>query len=257
MHAATQALVVGPPEQIHTATRGEGGEGRVGTGEGGRHDAHGEEHHHPLAQLSRCGEHGQQFIACGGERCALLCGQQGKEHAEAEEEQIGRHEGESIGAHVLLCVAQCLAGQVFLHHILVQARHHHNDEDTAEKLFPKILPRHPVVEHEHAAALIGHDGLHGLTGREAQLAHHLQDDENEGGEHAQRLEGVGPHQRLDATAARVEPNEGHHHHHCEGEGHAIAVEHEALQDDAHHIEPCSGPCHLGEHEEGSSRGIGA
>ena len=53
-----------------------------------------------------------------------------KQYAQGEEQQIGGQEGESIATHILLSITQRLAGQVFLHHILIQSCHNYYDEHT-------------------------------------------------------------------------------------------------------------------------------
>ena len=68
---------------------------------------------------------------------------------------------------------------------------------------------------------------------------------NEGSEHAERLQGVGPYQRLDAAATGVEPHEGEEHE--DGEGY-VPAEHEA-DDIAGHEELRTRAKELREQEE--------
>lgn len=136
-----------------------------------------------------------------------------------------------------------------MHHVLIQARHHDGDEGSAEQLLPEVLRRHPVVPHEHAAVLVGSYRLHGFAHAHAQLLRHIIYNKEQRGEHAGGLECVGPHQRLDAAAARVEPDEQRHAHDGYGERHAHGVEHEALQNDADDVEAHGGARHLRREEE--------
>lgn len=253
MRALAQPLVALALADVHTVARGQRRERTVGTRERGRHNAQGEQHQHHIAQQSRGGKHGQQLVASLRQGHALTGSQQREQHAQREEQQVSRHEGHAIGAHVLLSLAQRLAGEVLLHHVLVQSGHHNHDEDTAQELFPEVLARHPVVHHEDARVAVVDNGRHSLRRREPQGLHHLPDDEQQGREHTSGLQRVGPHQRLDAAAARVEPDERHHAHHRQRKRDAQRVEHEALQDDTHHIEPGRRTRHLRQQEEPRAR----
>ena len=59
--------------------------------------------------------------------------------AQNEEQCVDRKEAEPVAHHVLLCVFQCAAGEVLLHHVLVQSRHDHDDERAADELSPESL----------------------------------------------------------------------------------------------------------------------
>ena len=173
MYAAAQAFIVRPAADVDAVAGGHGGQGRVGRGEGCRHDAKCEQHQGALSQRTRCSKHWQQLIAgCRQFDTALLC-QQYQQYAQREEQQVGRQEGQSIDSHILLCVAQRAAGKVLLHHVLVEARHDDDYEHAAEELLPEVLPRHPVVPHKHARMAVLCDGLHDTCEVEVQLAHHL------------------------------------------------------------------------------------
>ena len=75
---------------------------------------------------------------------------------------------------------------------------------------------------------------------------------NEGGEHAERLQGVGPYQRLDAAATGVEPHEGEEHEDGEGD---MPSQHEA-DDIAGYEELRSRAQQFRQQEERCSRLIG-
>ena len=178
-----------------------------------------------------------------------------QEHAQREEQQVHRHESEAIRTHVLLRVAQRTAGQVLLHHVLIQPRHHHHDEHTAQELLPEVLRRHPVIPHEHARMTVGSHRPRGFHPTKAQLAHHLIYNKAHGNEHTGCLKRIGPHQRLDAATSRIEPHNSHHHAHREHERHAQRVEHKALQNGAEQIELDGGGGELREQEEARTRQI--
>ena len=179
-----------------------------------------------------------------------------QQHAEGEEEQIGRHEGHAVAAHVLLGIAQRLTGEVLLHHVLIQSCHHDGDEGTTQELFPEVVGRHPVVEDEDTAHGRGGDGIDGFTHGEVQVTDHREDDHDEGREETDGLEGIRKHQCADATTTGVEPDEGHHQEHVHEEGDAHGVEDKLLEDDTHHVEPHGGTRHLRQEEEGGPRQIG-
>ena len=256
MHLFAEIFILIAPEDIHAYTGGKGGKSRVGTRETGCHHSYREEHGHHRSQGTRGSKHRQQVVGLFGKGHALRLGQHHQQHTEGEEEQIGWHEGETIAAHVFLGFTQCLAGQVFLHHVLVETSHHDDHEDTAEKLFPEVLSRHPVVEDKDARVFILADSCDGLRGCHSELSCHLIYNKDKRGKHAECLKGVGPYQCLDASLACIEPDEHHHRWHGEPEGNTDVVEHEVLQDEAHHEEAHGCSCHLRQQKEGSSRLVG-
>ena len=253
MHALAQLHVVLPAQNIHAETRGDGRERRIGTRKARRHDADGEQYHHQGSHHARCRKHRQQIVRSLRQRHALLLRQHHQQHTQTQKEQIGGHKGETIGAHILLRLTQRLAGKILLHHVLIQSRHHDDHEHAAQKLFPEILLRHPVVEDEDARMTVVGYRLDGFRRRHAQGCHHLIDDEDECGKHAGGLEGIRPHQGLDAALARIEPDEHHHHGHRKPERNAHPVEHEALKQDADHKESHRCPRHLRQEKERGAR----
>lgn len=179
-----------------------------------------------------------------------------QQDAEGKKEQVGGQEGDAIGAHIFLRLLQRAAGQVLLHHILIEPCHHDHDEHAAEELFPEVVGRHPVVEHEDAAHLAVSNGVDCLSHRQTQAARHLADDQDKGREEAERLEGVGEHQRADAAPSGVEPDKQHHPHDIGDEGNARRVEHELLQDHTDHVELDRRSRDFRQQEEPGTRQIG-
>lgn len=252
VRATAQALIVGTLANIHAIARGEGSQGGVGTGKRGRHHTEQEKNEHALAQCTRGSKHRHELVGRGGQRHALFLRQHHQQHAEREKQQVGRHESQSVAAHILLRIAQVAAREVFLHHVLVEARHHDHDEHAAQELFPEILSRHPVVPHEHPRMAVGGNRLHRLAHREAELARHLIYNQSQSCKHAERLQAVGPNERLDAAAPRVEPNQRHHRH----DGGQERRSEYLLHDEADHVEPRRRARHLREQEEGRTRFVG-
>ena len=83
-----------------------------------------------------------------------------------------------------------------------------------------------------------------IANRHVEIAHHIVNDKNQGGEHTNRLERVGPNQCLDASPTRVKPYQQHHAHHGDGKRNTVWMEHKPLEDDADHIETHSSTRHL-------------
>ena len=253
MGTLAQLFVARAMAYIHAETGGEGSECRVGTAERGRHNANGEEHHDRRTERTAACKHGQQFVTLVGQSHSLLLCQQHQQHAQREEEQVGRHKGKAVGTHILACLFQILARQVLLHHVLVEASHHNHDEDAAEKLFHEMLAIHPIVEHEDAAVGTLRHGLHRLAHAHAQPAGHLHKDEHHSREQAKGLKRVGPYQRADASPASIEPYQRHHQGHRQGKGQMHLAEYKALQQHTHHIEAHRRTHNLGNKEEHGGR----
>ena len=118
-------------EEVHTDARGQRGQGRVGAGEGGGNQANAERYRHPRAQHARGDDRGQEFVAAAGDGQALGHTDAVEQDAEAEQEEIDGNEAQAVGAHIALCFAEGAAGEVLLHHVLVEARHDDDDEHAA------------------------------------------------------------------------------------------------------------------------------
>ncbi len=168
---------------------------------------------------------GEQLVSL--DACGISCMYR-QEYAEGQEEEVGRHKGNTVGTHILLGILQRLAGEVLLHHILIKTGHDDGNEDSTEELLPEMMGRRPVIEHEDAAHRTVGNGTDGLTDGEVQQADGFEDDQYQCSEQAEGLEGVGEDQRANATATGVEPDEQHHNHHVYYEGYACRVEHELL-----------------------------
>ena len=86
----------------------------------------------------------------------------------------------------------------------------------------------------------------------AQRRHHLTDNEDERSKHTERLKGIRPHQRLDATLARIKPDKQYHDRNRDPERNTNPIEHETLQEDTDDKETDRSSRHLGQEEERSS-----
>ena len=155
-----------------------------------------------------------------------------------------------------MCITQGFAGQVLLHHVLIEARHHDGDESTAQKLFPEIVWRHPVVEDEDTTHPAVGNGADGLAYSKVQMSDDFQDDQHQRRKQADCLKAVCKHQRPDSASTGIEPDEQYHTHHIHDKGNACRLEHKLLEDNANHIESDGGAHHLRQQEEPRARQVG-
>ena len=95
-----------------------------------------------------------------------------------------------------------------------------------------------------------------LRWRHSQGCHHMIDNQDERSKHAGSLEGIRPHQRLDATLAGIEPDEHHHHRYRHPERNSHSIEHEPLQQNADHEKADCRSRHLRQQKERSTRLVG-
>ena len=72
---------------------------------------------------------------------------------------------------------QIAAGEVLLHHVLIESGHDDDDKDAAEELFEEVLTGHPVIEYEDAAVFAVADGLYDAVEAYIQLLYGEVDDE--------------------------------------------------------------------------------
>ena len=255
MHPSAQAYVIGPPHEIHTETGGQAGHGRVGTAEGRGHNADGKEHQRRLSQHAAAAQRGQQRIARGRRRHLHHVTEVVEQHTQRHEQEVHGQIERPVHTHIQLALAQCLARQVLLHHVLVQARHHDHDEYAAHELLPEVLLAARIVKDKHTAHGAFAHRCHGFCRRQSQLSAHLHDDEHQCREQHHGLQAVAPHDGADAAVARIEPYQQQHDEHRKAEAHAIRAEDHLLQDEAHEVETDAGTDELAHEEERSTRSV--
>ena len=151
--------------------------------------------------------------------------------------------------------AQRAACEVFLHHILIETRHHHHDEHAGEKLLPKILSRAPVVEDEDARARVVSYCRDSLGERHAECLRRAEDDQQQRGQNAKRLKRIGPHKCADAAPSGVEPDEKDERRHRHGKRHMIGVEDKTLKDHTDDIELHGRSRHLADEKKRRAGGV--
>ena len=209
MRPLAQTLIVGPLADVYAEGGGQGRQRTVNSRERCRQYAEKEDDGNVLQGISY-----EQVVRIGGQGHALLIGEHHKHRTQQQGQRIDGQEGHAVAAHVFLRIAEILAGEVLLHHVLVKARHDDDDECSRDK-------------GEHKArggdGTCGNCGTYGNDGA-GKVLPYLPYYSDEGSEHAERLQRVGPYQRLDAAATGVEPHEGEEHE--DGEGY-MPAEHEA------------------------------
>ena len=253
MYPLAQPLVIGTFEEVDTHARREGCQSAVGTRETRCHDTNREEDNHCSTQLPRGREHRQQVIAHLRQSHATGSGKPRQQDAEDKKKQVDRDKSKTVEAHVFLRLTQGLAGHVLLHHVLVQARHHDDNEDATKKLFPEVLSTRPIVKDKDTAVRVRGKPADKPMEIESETSRRRHDNKDERRKHAEGLERIGPYKCFDACATCVEPNEHDHDKDCTDERHMPGIEDEVLEDKADDIEPHRGTDKFGENEEGSSR----
>ena len=220
-------------EDVVTYRRGKRSEGAVGGGETGRDEAEHKDHRARLAQIV---EGNLGIDAVGGhlrDVDAIALREDQQHPTQRQEEDVDHHQYGGEGEHIAPGIPQRLAGQVFLHHILVKARHRDGDEHTADDLLeeeavvvPVEIPDRTAVG---AALARGGHPLPQVGERAAHIAHNHDDGDDQCPDQEGGLQQVGPHHRLDAAPHRVEQDDGDHHNGGEPDGDMPAVEDKHLQ----------------------------
>ena len=238
LHSPLSTLSLPEAEEVVAEGGGEGGEGAVGGGITRGDDA--EDEADGRESVEGEGDGREDFVAhhtavgARGQLEARLRGVGDEGGAEAEKDDVDHDEEQAGGHDVLLRVAEGLAGEVLLHHVLVEARHGDGDEHAGEHLLEPELGGHGVgVEHlgvallgggaqevRQAHAEVAEDGHHGGHGGE----------DEEGG-----LEGVGPDDGLDAAGEGVEQDDGYEDHRRYPEGYAPGGEDKLVEHEDHQV----------------------
>ena len=240
MRPLAQTLVVGLLADVYAESGGQGSQRTVNSRERCRQYAEKEDDRNVLQSIVD-----EQVVGIGGQGSALLIGEHHEHSTQQQEQRIDGQECHAVAAHIFLRIAETLAGEVLLHHVLVKARHDDDNECTRDKGKHKA---HGGRLHKADIPYMTH---------KAHIPHiphllYLPYYSNEGSEHAERLQRVGPYQRLDAAATGVEPYEGEEHE--DGEGY-VPAEHEA-DDIAGHEELRTRTKELREQEERRARLVG-
>ncbi len=251
-HAGSIALNT---QNIYRKRGGERSQSRIGTGKSGCNDADNEQKGDYRPQVLRSKQ--RQNIVGRSRQGNIIFGSQHQQHgAQCEEQQIERHKRKAVPIHVFLGVAQTFAGEVFLHHVLVEPGHDDGDEYAAEKLLEEVLFRVPVVEYKHAGMSAVNQSGAELAQVHIQLFRHLKNQQNESRNQTNRLQSIGPHNGFDATSVRVQPNEKNRHSGRHHKRHMPRVEDDILQNKYDQIKTYARPHGAREQKERSTGFIG-
>ena len=123
-----QTLVVGPLADVYAEGCGEGRQRTVNGREGSCQYAEKEDDGNVLQSITY-----EQVVRIGGQGHALLTVERNEHSTQQQEQRIDGQEGHAVAAHVFLCIAETLAGEVLLHHVLVEARHDDDNECARDK----------------------------------------------------------------------------------------------------------------------------
>ena len=96
-----------------------------------------------------------------------------------------------------------------LHHVLVEAAHRDHRENARKELLEKVAFVVYIVEKEDLRIVVDGDRPHHLPEAELQVGRDVTDTQYDAYYEAERFERIGPNQRFDAAAERVEPYERH------------------------------------------------
>ncbi len=189
-------------------------------------ESHGREHlvaHHDARLVERQGKAG-------------LGGVGEQRRPEKQEQHVHHHQQQAHRQHILLCVAQRLAGQVLLHHILVQSRHGDGDEHAAQYLLPVVFGGCGVGLEDPCESAVGRaaDELWQRVARFVEQGHEGGDG---GGQQEGGLQRVGPHHCLYPPAEGVEQDDGDEHRGGHPKRYAPPPEHKLIQHEHHEIHP--------------------
>jgi len=220
-------LFVAEAQEVVAEGGGEGGEGAVGTGIAGGHHAQHEHYGREGAEME--GDGGEYLVAHHG--AGLVDGQWkagdfgigDKGGAKAEEEDVDHDEEQAAGEDVFLRVAQVFAGEVLLHHVLVEACHGDGDEHAADDLFPEVLAGGGVGFEDAGVAVLGR-ALEQLGVADVELFEYGHHGHQGGQEQEGGLQQVGPHHGLHAAAEGVEEDDGNEDDGRHPEGDAPGLE---------------------------------
>ena len=216
---------------------------------GARYKPHNEQNANRKRQPAVNRHQRKELIALRRERKPRAVGVEVEQHPQHQKEED--HEDLAHGRQhdVLLRVARRGAAQIPLHHVLVEARHGHQQHDPRREHLPEVTVRRGVVEEENTRHRRSRHLTRRLPRREAQRLHDEEDRQHEAPDQAQRFERIGPDQRLHPAPARIEPHEEHRDQGIGPERNAVVREDQQLQHRTHHVDPKRCAQHLRNEEE--------
>jgi len=223
-------------EDIDAIGCGQRGEGRIGARKGGSHNPHDKNREHHRSQILH-GDKRKDVIGNFGQYNTVLIGKNKQQYAKRKEEQIDGRESKSVGHHVFLRIFQRADGQVFLHHVLIEPRHHNSDKHTTEKLFPEKLLARPVIEHENPRmGTVGNRRNHFSHIHIHPLTDLPQNKDERRNKHC-GLYGIGPYNGLDTALVAVQPYNQNNSRNGYGKRNMPCIENQFLKNEGHKVQP--------------------
>ena len=126
-------------KKVYTYTGSHCSQCGIGITERRCNDTDCEEYKYCLPQISLCGKHRKYIVIHFREDKVHLSCQCQQKDPQAKKQEIQRDERNPVTIHILLCLAQVFTGKIFLHHVLIQPRHHNYNENATQELLEKIL----------------------------------------------------------------------------------------------------------------------
>ena len=167
-------------------------------------------------------------------------------------EQCTQHEKESYHEklcdaahyHIFAAFALVFAGEIALHHILVEAVGGYGHEHTGDKLLPEVGTFLGIVEEEHPRAfMVGYRLDHALE-VETKVGGYEEYAQDYGADKAETFQSVGPDKSFYTSLHRIQPYQRYRHDYIKYERHAQRTEYQQLQHRAYHKKAYGGAKHF-------------
>src|ERR1035437_6523834 len=104
---------------------------------------------------------GEEVVCCASrQRNIFCCCINIQECAKAEKNKIHKHQHKTECEYILLCFTDVLAGNIFLHHLLVKPGHGNGDKHAAKEMFRQESFHLPVAHNYFRIGRIFHRSDH-------------------------------------------------------------------------------------------------
>ena len=128
-----------------------------------------------------------------------------KQYPERKKQQIHWQKCQSAGGHVLLGIAEILARQIFLHHVLIKPRHNYHNEDSGNELFPEKLSAFPIVKYKDSSVRAFAYKVNRTIKVQVHGSRYGYPYSSHCRYESQCLQRIGPHERFHTAFSRVSP----------------------------------------------------
>ena len=133
-----------------------------------------------------------------------------KECPHAQEQDVRADEYNGECPHVPLRFADIFAGQVFLHHVLVETSHGHGDKHAGQNVLDPVVAQTPIFRHPNAGQSRLVEYLREVGPALASGRKDAPNGEHHSQKHACCLKGVRPDHGVHSAFAGVRINDGQH-----------------------------------------------